>query len=205
MSTIMSTMDAFVIANKFTTKWEAGFVNHPNDPGGATKDGVSLRWLKGLGEEGDIDHDGDIDISDIRALTAETVEYFFRTKFWNEYVLAQLPFLTSIAAYDTFINCGPSQSTKFIQRIANTQAKKADEKLEVDGKLGPLTRMRVSQLCKAQSDMDFDFAQRIVAQRWSFHDELGTRDQFRPFRDGWFNRDMAMSTYLRELRRGGRL
>ena len=54
-------MANFNKAHKFVAKWEGGYVNDPDDPGGATNYGVSLRWLKSLGlDQGDIDHDGDL-------------------------------------------------------------------------------------------------------------------------------------------------
>ena len=33
--------DEFVAALPFVLRWEGGFVNHPNDPGGATNAGVT--------------------------------------------------------------------------------------------------------------------------------------------------------------------
>ena len=56
--------DIFGLAHAFTAKWEGGFVNHPNDPCGATNYGVSLRWLKDDGI--DVNGDSRIDLADIR-------------------------------------------------------------------------------------------------------------------------------------------
>lgn len=48
-------MDAFEKAHEFTARWEGGYIEHANDPGGATKYGISLRFLKQQGlEVGDI-------------------------------------------------------------------------------------------------------------------------------------------------------
>ena len=48
----------------FILKWEGGFVNHPNDPGGATNMGVTLKTWKSQGY--DKDGDGDIDVIDLK-------------------------------------------------------------------------------------------------------------------------------------------
>ena len=45
---------------------EGGYVNDPDDPGGATKFGVTIGTLRQLGL--DLDGDGDVDIDDYRGL-----------------------------------------------------------------------------------------------------------------------------------------
>ena len=75
----MKNMSNFEFAHKFTSKWEGGFVDHKNDPGGATNYGVSLRWLKNEGI--DIDGDGKIDINDIKALTPSKAAELFKKEF----------------------------------------------------------------------------------------------------------------------------
>lgn len=42
----------FERAHRFTARWEGGYVCHPDDPGGATNHGISLRFLRGLGIAG---------------------------------------------------------------------------------------------------------------------------------------------------------
>lgn len=81
-------MASFNKPHAFTAKWEGGYCNDPDDPGGATNYGISLRWLKSLGlNQGDIDRDGDIDASDIRALSKEQAAALFKEKFWDAYRL----------------------------------------------------------------------------------------------------------------------
>ena len=47
---------AFNLAHAHVAKWEGGYIDHPNDPGGVTMYGISLMFLKSLGlVDGDID------------------------------------------------------------------------------------------------------------------------------------------------------
>ena len=59
---------------------EGGFVNDPDDPGGATNFGVTIGTMRGLGL--DLDGDGDVDVADVRALRREqAVEIFIEHYF----------------------------------------------------------------------------------------------------------------------------
>lgn len=60
---------------------EGGYVNDPDDPGGATKFGVTLATLQRLGL--DLTRDGRVDATDVKALTQADavriyVEHYFR-------------------------------------------------------------------------------------------------------------------------------
>ena len=142
---------AFGFANAFTAKWEGGYVNHPNDPGGATNHGVSLRWLKNEGIDLEfqlpfpIDHNGDgiIDILDIKALTKEQAAILFRVAFWDRLGLDALPTMAASVTYDAAVNTGRGQATRFLQRACNAFE---GERLVDDGALGPKTRARVKAL-----------------------------------------------------------
>ena len=54
------------IAKAIVTR-EGGFVNDPDDPGGATNFGVTIHTMRRLGL--DLTGDGQVDISDVRSLT----------------------------------------------------------------------------------------------------------------------------------------
>lgn len=59
-------------------KVEGGYVDDPNDAGGATNWGISLRFVKQSGVDLDIDGDGDIDAEDMKALTKNKPSRFTR-------------------------------------------------------------------------------------------------------------------------------
>lgn len=68
----------------FILSWEGGFINHPNDRGGATNRGVTLSTWRRVGF--DKDNDGDIDIEDLRIISEEdVVERVLRPFYWDRW------------------------------------------------------------------------------------------------------------------------
>ena len=193
----------FAIANKFTQKWEKGYVNHPNDPGGATYNGVSLRFLKQTGT--DINGDGVINAKDIldlyRRKDQERVDDIFYKAFWRDPKLDRFVFLpVQVAIYDSNVNTGRTQSAKFLQRACNALVK---ANLAVDGIIGAKTLGAVLEICgdgKAQA-----LGHAFVEQRLNFHNQLVNNSpypdgrNYRPFAAGWRNRCEDLRRYLWSL------
>jgi len=136
-------MSHFDKAIKTTLEFEGKFSNDPVDPGGATNWGISLRFLKGVGDldgdgflDGDLDHDGDVDIDDIRNMTVAQATKFYRTHFWDKYMYEEIHDYTVAArAFDMTVNMGAIQTGKILQRALNA----CGNKLLVDGKVGRKT------------------------------------------------------------------
>src|SRR3990167_3088129 len=68
---------------------EGRFSNDKADPGGATDYGISLRFLRSIGDldkdgypDGDINRDGDINVEDIRALDKTKAKDLYHRYFW---------------------------------------------------------------------------------------------------------------------------
>ena len=79
----------FQDALQITLRWEGGLVDHPADPGGLTKWGVSLRFLRAIGV--DLNGDGTVDGRDIRSLTHEQRDAIYRDHFWDRCRCDELP------------------------------------------------------------------------------------------------------------------
>lgn len=109
----------------------------PNDPGGRTKYGYSLRQMKVEGW--DVDGDGDVDEEDVAALTPELVSARYRVRFWNPINgdrLAAISQDIATKALDIAIHAGPGRAALIIQKSLN-QLRRI--RIPEDGKLGPLT------------------------------------------------------------------
>lgn len=121
---------------------EGGFVNDPDDPGGATKYGVSLRTVARLDAnldgllDFDLDGDGDVDADDIRAMTPDKAAEYYRRQWWdkNGYGRINSPEIAT-KVFDLAVNMGATQAHKCLQRaIRASWFPTAD-----DGVFGPQT------------------------------------------------------------------
>lgn len=192
----------FITANAFTQKWEKGYVNHPNDPGGATYNSVSLRFLKQTGI--DINGDGRIDIQDILTLYRNRdqarVDGIFYKAFWRDPGLERFNSAhIQTALYDANVNVGRTQAAKFLQRGLNSVA---GNSLAVDGIIGPKTLACANETCAGRG---LAVACALLEERQKFHDSLVAnspyRDgrDYRPFGAGWRNRVNDLRKYMRRL------
>lgn len=195
----------FIIANKFTQKWEKGYVNHPNDPGGATFNGVSLRFLK---QEGiDINGDGVINIEDILDLyrrndQAKVDEIFYKA-FWREPCLDKLKSCLplQIVLYDTNVNVGRTQSAKFLQRACNSFIYEPTLKLVDDGIIGPKTLFQTQGII--EDGMGMGLSLEYLKKRMDFHNMLVANSpykdgrNYKPFAAGWRNRVNDLVKYIK--------
>lgn len=118
---------------------EAGFFNHPADPGGATYAGVSLRAVVKLDRDKDgvldfdLDGDGDVDIDDIRALAGrpEKIADFYHAGYFEPMGAPVMRWPMAIRAFDAAVHHGLGGATLLVQRACGAKA---------DGVLGPATR-----------------------------------------------------------------
>ncbi len=130
---------------------EGGYVDDPVDRGGATKYGISLRFLAAEGafdEDGDgkadfdLDMDGDIDGKDIRLLTLGDCRFLYLKFFWRAIGADALPLPIGEMVFDQAVNGGATAAKKMLQRAINTCLVAAGRRdlLRIDGAIGEATR-----------------------------------------------------------------
>lgn len=155
-------------------KHEGGFVNHPKDPGGMTNLGVTKRaWEDYVGHP--------VDEAQMRALTPETVETFYRERYWDVIGADSLPSGVDYCVFDCAVNSGPRQAVRLLQRAA---------RIKDDGILGPNT-------LNAVRGMDPRLLiSRYTAARLDFLQKLPT---FTTFGKGWVRRVREVETLAATL------
>ncbi len=138
-------MSHFDIAVQKVLEHEGHFSNDPDDPGGATNYGISLRFLL-QSEEGmpahifetlDVDHDGTITAEDIQKMTVEQAKEIYKTLFWDKNDYNKInPQWIAVKVFDLCVNMGAPQAHKCLQRAVRAASSIV---LEDDGVLGPKT------------------------------------------------------------------
>lgn len=124
---------------------EGGYVNDPNDPGGATNHGVTIHTMRRLGL--DLTGDGRIDTADVRRLTEEQAAEIFIQHYFEAPGIARLPEPLQATVFDMYVNAG-NNAVKILQRLFN--AMRID--VAVDGVIGPLTVAAATQAFAAAPD-----------------------------------------------------
>lgn len=220
----------FAIAHAFTARWEGGLTDHPADPGGLTKYGVSLRWVRDLAEQArqeclrqrrscedcsgrlvgnceagmlDMDHDGDVDADDIRACTRAQAAALFRKHFWETTNCARLPLPLAVTLYDGAVNMGAPRAVRQLQRAMNATGEAQLEPyapIAEDGVPGPRTCDLAAAL--ADANLHWFAARQALRLREAFYVDLARRrPSLRVFLQGWRNRVHALVQYLADLER----
>ena len=117
---------------------EGGYVNDPDDPGGATNHGVTIHTMRRLGL--DLNGDGEIDPADVRRLSQEQAIEIFIQHYFERPRIADLPRVLHATVFDMYVNAG-SNAVRILQRLLRDMG----YDLSLDGVIGPQT-IRVSHM-----------------------------------------------------------
>lgn len=108
---------------------EGGYVDHPQDPGGATNRGVTQGvyddYRRGMGKS----------TQTVKKLTDGELESIYRARYWSLVKADSLPPGVSYVVFDGAVNSGVAQSAKWLQRALGVKA---------DGVVGPATLAAVN-------------------------------------------------------------
>ena len=178
---------AFERALAFTLTWEGGFSDDPRDPGGATKYGVSFRFLRGLSlSEADMNRDGVLSWRDVRDMPESAAAGIYLKYFWAPLRLDQVPESLAAAVFDAAVNLGRSRSATFLQEGVNAVLAGDGEPLRVDGAAGPKTLAAVGRAWA--QDGGRALLEEVLRRRAGYYLRLGQTKQFAWALGGWMNR-----------------
>jgi len=111
---------------------EGGYVNDPDDPGGATKFGVTIGTLRRIGL--DLTGDGKVNTADVKALSRSKARDIFIRDYFFRPQIDKLPEVLQASVFDMNVNSGRN-AVKILQRLLGDMG----HKLVVDGAIGPQT------------------------------------------------------------------
>ena len=128
---------------------EGGFVDDPDDPGGATNFGVTIHTMRRLAL--DLDGDGDVDRDDVKALTKDRAIEIFKNHYFFGPGLDGLPQTIQASVFDMYVNAG-GNAIRILQRLLG----QFGLPVGVDGALGPETRAAAAKLADIAPDHHVD-------------------------------------------------
>lgn len=96
----------FEKAIKFVLKWEGGYSNDPNDPGGETNYGISRKSYPN---------------EDIKNMTLERAKKIYYENYWLNSRCDLIPEPFNIILFDTAVNCGVERAKRFYRVSINWQ------------------------------------------------------------------------------------
>lgn len=187
----------FLVAVQTILKHEGGYVNDPDDPGGATNFGISLRFLLQTGldiqEIADVDEDGDVDVDDIRAMEPRIAKEIYYKAWWkkNDYdKIESLEVATKI--FDMAVNMGSRQGHKLVQRACRA----CGIELAEDGILGPRSMDAINSLTQFGRIDRFGGSDALIAamrseQAGFYRLLIATNPRFKKYERGWLRRAYA--------------
>jgi lysozyme family protein len=187
--------DRFSICLRALLAAEGGFNDIPQDRGGATNFGISLRFLRaeaainpqvrGLFPAGaDATANGrPIDIEDIRSLTVEQAAKIYLWCFWVPAKCDALPRHIDHAVFDQAVNAGIRTAGRMLQRAINIAGKGVLPTLIEDGAIGPRT-VEASQ--RIMMTTLRDTLRRVAADR--YRGLVVARPSQSVFLNGWLAR-----------------
>ncbi len=147
----------------FVFSAEGGYVDDPQDPGGATNFGITIAELaqwRGV----------EVSRQDVQALTKDEAAAIYRANYWKPVNGPGLPGGIDLMVFDAAVNNGAGRSAKFLQQAAGVTQ---------DGWIGPATLQAVSAIPAAT------LIPQLAEIRNAFYQSLPS---FSHFGHGWLAR-----------------
>ena len=178
---------SFDQAFRHTLGVEGGYSNNPNDAGGETMWGITVKVARENGYNGSM-----------RLMPVSVAQAIYRAKYWDLLHLDGVDAISQkIAAelFDTGVNCGVSVPVPFLQRALNAFNRQGKDypDMAVDGLCGPTTINALRTfLQKRGAQGEVVMLRALNAQQGVRYFEIGERrPQNEDFQFGWWKERVA--------------
>lgn len=156
---------SFFKSLEIVLKHEGGFVDHPEDPGGATNKGITHKtYADFLGRPLE-------DVDELKNIPDEHVALIYKKGYWDKVKADELPAGVDFCVFDWAVNSGPSRAAKALQKAVMAAQ---------DGAIGPKTLEAVKEYTAE------DIIESVSKDRETFYKSLRT---FNTFGKGWLRRN----------------
>ena len=116
--------DFFDEAMDYIFDVEGGYVNHPNDPGGATNMGITQSSYNDYRKRKNLPK------KDVKSLTKEEAKKIYYEDYWLPVVKPEMTKKMALAAFDGEINLGNSVNSKLLKKSGGNVEKYLELRLE---------------------------------------------------------------------------
>lgn len=144
-------------------KHEGGYVDHPEDPGGATMKGITLATFSAFKGK-------PMTKDELRAISDADVNTIYKDQYWDALRCDELKSGVDLLAFDMAVNKGVRRAVRLMQRGAGAVE---------DGALGPKSMAAINAADPA------DLIAKVSEERRDFYKGLKT---FPTFGRGWLRR-----------------
>lgn len=176
------------VLSPFILKWEGGFVNHPNDPGGATNMGVTLKTWKSQGY--DKDGDGDIDVVDLKKITKEDATNMLKNNYWNRWFADSISSQAVANILVDWVWLSGAWGIKIPQRLLGVKD---------DGIVGYVTLNALNETINTKSKRD-KFLKELYTARYQYINNIVRGNaKLAVFKKGWVNRMRDLENFNKNL------
>ncbi len=143
---------------------EGGYVDHPDDPGGATNMGITHKTLAAWRKVDKCSRD------EVRTLHIDEAREIYRAHYWNALNCDLLPEGVDLVTFDFGVNAGVGRASRMLQEVVS---------VEQDGQIGPITVGAVQRV-----DADF-IVNKFSDKRLEYYQSL---ENWNTFGRGWSRR-----------------
>lgn len=172
---VLFNFELFDEAMDFVFRWEGGLCEDKNDAGGITNYGICLRFLKSV--------DPKATQEDIKNMTKDRAKDLFYKYFWLPCRCDELPDKVAFVLFDTAINTGVRQASKFLQRVV---------RVKDDGKVGRDTVNAVKEYVEKHGEATL--VSEFLKKRSQFYKNIVVNNPSQKvFLKGWLNRTTALA------------